>query len=92
VEAYVGCNPPNFTVADQANNLVYSEHCYFDGNNSGTYPMPYDQQSNASPTIGVARVTPFITWLRAHNARACSANTAFPTPTARIRPTTTGSG
>jgi len=69
VEAYVGCNPPSFTVADPANNLVYSEHCYFDGNNSGTYPVPYDQQSNASPTIGVARVTPFITWLRANHAR-----------------------
>jgi len=69
VEAYVGCNPPSFTVADPANNLVYSEHCYFDGNNSGTYPVPYDQQSNASATIGVARVTPFITWLRANHAR-----------------------
>jgi endoglucanase len=58
----------DFVLNDPENNLVYEAHQYFDRDNSGKYSRSYDE-SGAYPTIGVDRLTPFVEWLKEHNAR-----------------------
>ncbi len=53
---------------DPSNNLMYEAHQYFDRDSSGTYAESYDG-SGAYPSIGVDRVQPFVSWLKAHNLR-----------------------
>jgi Ca2+-binding RTX toxin-like protein len=58
----------NLIISDPANKLVYQAHGYYDDNNSGTYNETYEGEG-ADPMIGVARLTPFVEWLKAHNAK-----------------------
>lgn len=58
----------DFVLNDPACNLVYEAHQYFDRDNSGRYGRSYDE-SGAYPTIGVDRLTPFVQWLKEHDAR-----------------------
>jgi aryl-phospho-beta-D-glucosidase BglC (GH1 family) len=51
------------TVADPVQRLIYEAHCYFDSEGGGSYGT-YEAEG-AYPEIGVDRVRPFITWLRA---------------------------
>jgi endoglucanase len=53
---------------DPLKRLVYEAHQYFDRDGSGFYQTGYDQ-SGAFPTIGVERITPFVSWLRQHGLR-----------------------
>jgi endoglucanase len=59
---------PEFPLADPANNLVYEGHMYFDKDNSGTYKKPFAQDA-ATPARVDERLTPFLTWLKDHNAK-----------------------
>lgn len=59
-------------ITDSANNFMYSAHCYFDSNASGTYTQTYDQELAANPnlaTVGVTRVMDFITWCNNNNVK-----------------------
>ena len=53
---------------DVANKLVYSAHCYFDEDGSGTYAKGYDA-AYYHPAIGIEKVKPFIDWLKANNKK-----------------------
>ncbi|MDD5571440.1 MAG: cellulase family glycosylhydrolase [Bacteroidales bacterium] len=57
----------NLNINDAYNKLVYEAHQYFD-NGSGQYTQTYDQVG-ASPTSGVTRVQPFLTWLQQKGAK-----------------------
>ena len=57
-------------ITDPADNFMYSAHCYFDSDASGTYKKTYDEELAANPnleTVGVTRVMDFISWCRKHN-------------------------
>lgn len=59
-------------ITDPANNFMYSAHCYFDFNQSGTYTKTYDQELASNPdlaNVGVKRVMDFITWCNNNNVR-----------------------
>lgn len=59
-------------ITDPANNFMYSAHCYFDSNASGTYTKSYDEELAANPNlamVGVNRVMDFITWCNSNNVR-----------------------
>lgn len=55
-------------LSDPANNLIFEGHVYFDHDASGAYRGSYDEEG-ATPTIGIERVAPFVTWLKKHNFR-----------------------
>jgi len=57
-----------YTVTDPANKMLFEAHLYFDANGSGTYPQTYAAQG-ATPTWGVERVQPFLTWLTQHHVK-----------------------
>ena len=63
-----GDNGTLYTVTDPANKMLFEAHLYFDANGSGTYPQTYATQG-ATPTRGVERVQPFLTWLTQHNVK-----------------------
>ena len=63
-----GDNGTLYTVTDPANKMLFEAHLYFDANGSGTYPQTYAEQG-ATPTRGVERVMPFLTWLTQHNVK-----------------------
>jgi endoglucanase len=56
------------SLTDQANNLMFEAHVYFDNNASGTYGQSY-QNDGANPQIGVTRVSHFISWCETNNKR-----------------------
>lgn len=59
-------------INDPAGNILYSAHCYFDGDASGTYKKTYDQELEKDPNlpaIGEKRVKPFADWCAAHHVR-----------------------
>jgi aryl-phospho-beta-D-glucosidase BglC (GH1 family)/Ca2+-binding RTX toxin-like protein len=58
----------NLIINDPANKLIYQAHGYYDDNNSGTYNETYEGEG-ANPMTGVARLTPFVEWLKAHNLK-----------------------
>ena len=63
-----GDNGTLYTVTDPANKMLFEAHLYFDANGSGTYLQTYAKQG-ATPTRGVERVQPFLTWLTQHNVK-----------------------
>jgi endoglucanase len=48
---------------DPYNKIVFDAHCYFDDDHSGKYISDYSR-SNANAYTGVARVKPFVEWLK----------------------------
>jgi endoglucanase len=70
------------TLSDPAQNLIFDAHQYFDGDNSGTYAQPYDQQG-AYPTLGVDRLQPFVTWLHTYGLRGMVTEYGVPDDDAR---------
>lgn len=50
-------------VQDPVQRVVYEAHCYFDHESGGSYGT-YEEEGGY-PMIGVDRVRPFVTWLRA---------------------------
>ncbi|TYR37755.1 cellulase family glycosylhydrolase [Sphingobacterium phlebotomi] len=54
------------TLKDPANNLIFEAHIYFDKDASGGYKKSYEEEE-ATPTIGVERAKPFVTWLKENN-------------------------
>lgn len=48
---------------DPYNKIIFEAHVYFDKDASGVYKDSYDAEQ-ATPNIGVQRVTPFINWLK----------------------------
>lgn len=71
-----------FPLRDAASNLIYEAHQYFDRDNSGTYKQSFDD-SGASPTTGVQRLRPFVTWLKENNARGFVGEFGVPCDDAR---------
>ena len=55
-------------LVDPADNLIYQAHVYFDSDTSGNYALPYDQDG-ADANTGVARLTPFVEWLKQYGKR-----------------------
>jgi len=53
-------------LTDPADKLIYSAHCYFDFNSSGTYTNTYAAE-NRYPEVGVNKVKPFVEWCVANN-------------------------
>lgn len=53
---------------DPANNIIYSAHCYFDEDGSGTYKKGY-ATNYYHDDIGIEKVRPFIEWLKENNKR-----------------------
>lgn len=53
---------------DPSNNLIFEAHVYFDEDASGSYKRTYEEEK-AYPTVGVDRVKPFVTWLKANKKR-----------------------
>lgn len=53
---------------DPGNKIVYSAHCYFDADGSGTYVNGY-QEKYHHEQIGIEKVKPFIEWLEANNKK-----------------------
>lgn len=53
---------------DPSNNLIFEAHIYFDEDGSGVYRRSYNEEK-AFEYIGVQRLSPFITWLKANNFR-----------------------
>src|SRR5690606_32240365 len=54
------------TLKDPANNLIFEAHIYIDKDASGGYKKSYEEEE-ATPTIGVERAKPFVTWLKENN-------------------------
>ena len=61
-------NNPSFPLTDSASRSLYEGHSYWDADSSGNYTQSYAAQG-ATPSIGVDKVTPFVTWLMTHNAK-----------------------
>lgn len=53
---------------DPSHNLIFEAHIYFDEDGSGVYRRSYDEEK-AHEYIGVERLQPFVTWLKANNFR-----------------------
>lgn len=65
-------NAPTGWITDPSNNFMYSAHCYFDGDASGTYQSTYDQELASNPElpmIGATRVMDFANWCSKNNVR-----------------------
>lgn len=58
----------SLSINDPSNKIIYQAHCYFDPNSSGVYAETYDQ-AGGTPTLGVQRVQPFLTWLTNNNRK-----------------------
>jgi endoglucanase len=58
---------PNLDIQDPSDRIIYEAHCYFDGNNDGTYGT-YDAEAMYADK-GWQLVKPFVDWLKAKNAR-----------------------
>ncbi len=59
-------------INDPANNIIYSAHCYFDLDGSGSYQRSYDEELALNPNlpnIGVERAIPFIDWCKRYGVR-----------------------
>lgn len=59
-------------IDDQADNVLYEAHCYFDGNRGGRYDLSYDEEAAAErdlPGRGRRRVEPFLAWCRDNGVR-----------------------
>ena len=55
-------------LVDPSEDLIFEAHTYWDKSSSGSYQGTYDQEG-ATPNTGVARVTPFVEWLKANKRR-----------------------
>lgn len=55
-------------LSDVSNKLIYSAHCYFDEDGSGTYAKGYDSKYY-HPNIGIEKVKPFVDWLMVNNKK-----------------------
>ncbi len=53
---------------DPANNLIFEAHVYVDNDASGAYRASYEEEKT-TPTTGVERLQPFISWLKENNFR-----------------------
>ncbi len=53
---------------DPARKLIFEAHLYFDKDGSGTYKHSYEEEQ-ATENTGVARVSPFINWLKKHQLK-----------------------
>lgn len=62
------CSDNLKTLVDPSNNLIFQAHVYFDFDTSGNYSKSYDEDG-ANPQTGVARLRPFIEWLKENNVR-----------------------
>jgi len=72
-------NNPTFPLSDTSNNLVYEAHVYFDDTGT-TYSKTFNQQG-ATVNVGVNRVTSFVQWLQAHNAKGYVGEFGIPADT-----------
>ena len=55
-------------LVDPHRELIFQAHTYFDRHAGGTYENSYDGEQ-ATPQTGVARLEPFVNWLKANNLR-----------------------
>ncbi len=65
-------NPQSPWIDDSKGDVIYEAHCYFDHDGSGEYELSYDEELERDPTLlsrGVARLRPYLDWLRANNAK-----------------------
>jgi aryl-phospho-beta-D-glucosidase BglC (GH1 family) len=69
-------------INDPANKIVYQAHQYFDNDNSGTYNETYDGEG-AYAMVGVARLEPFVEWLKANNLKGMIGEFGVPSNDAR---------
>lgn len=53
---------------DPADNLIFEAHVYVDNDASGAYRGSYEEEKT-TPTTGVERLQPFISWLKENNFR-----------------------
>lgn len=73
-------------ITDPANNFMYSAHCYFDYNQSGTYTKTYDEELAGNRNlayVGKARVMDFINWCTKNNVRGFIGEYGVPNNDAR---------
>lgn len=65
-------NPSEPWIEDRENAIVYEAHCYFDEDASGQYRQSFDEELVQDPDLAkrpLARLEPFLTWLRDNDAR-----------------------
>ena len=62
------CSDNLKTLTDPSNNLIFQAHIYFDSDSSGNYNKGYDEDG-ATVQTGVARLKPFVDWLKENNKR-----------------------
>lgn len=76
-EAWARNNPALHELADPADRLVFSAHCYLDRDNSGRHYY-WDAETDAgddvsggplTSDVGARRIAPFTDWLRTHGRR-----------------------
>ena len=60
-------NDSLLNLKDPSDNLIFSAHTYFDNNSGGTYETV--DVSTLDPMYGVARVKPFVEWLKKHGKK-----------------------
>jgi len=72
---------PNLNVLDSANKLIYEAHCYFAKSGNDQY-LSYDAEAGY-PDMGIVKVSPFIYWLKQHNARGLIGEYGVPNNDAR---------
>ena len=65
--SWASCNA-GLKISDPSNNFIFEAHQYFDADSSGTYTNSYDADG-VTPTTGVDRISGFVAWLKANNAR-----------------------
>jgi len=64
---WAASNPNLASVTDSSGKIIYEAHCYFANSNNDQYGT-YDAEG-AYPDKGVVKVSPFVYWLKQHNAR-----------------------
>ena len=62
------CSDNLKTLVDPSNNLVFQAHVYFDHDTTGEYSKLYDEDG-ANTQTGVARIRPFVDWLKENKKR-----------------------
>jgi endoglucanase len=67
-----GVNPAGPWIDDPLERVVYEAHCYLDRDGSGRYALSFDEEQEFDAELSSraeARLTPFLDWLEASDAR-----------------------
>ena len=77
-ECWITCNDVLKKLIDPSDKIIYTSHCFFDQDGTGTYTSTSYDSSGMNISLAINRVKPFVEWLKANNKKGIVASYGVP--------------